>query len=327
MRIPTSPPKCTTADSRCTPSCSESNRRVGVTLGKLAGLPVTEINGVGPERAEALEKAFEIDNVLDLVTHYPRRHLDQTRMATIAELHIDDQAWVWGRVVGTHVVPRRGKAKPRLEVKISDGSGQMKVTFFNQPWRQKQFPDGSEVLFFGKVNAFKGAKSMANPEVDLLGEPELGIRPVYPQSDKNRLYSKDLRVWIASALNRAVEFVEPLPPEILDRFDFVDRTAAFNGYHRPEDWNEISEARRRLVFDELLRIQLALVLRKRAIERRSAGIAHDIGGELVHSFHAQLPYELTRAQQKVIGEIERDLAAPRPMHRLLQGDVGSGKTV
>src|SRR3954470_5804448 len=281
MRIPTSPPKCTTADSRCTPSCSESNRRVGVTLGKLAGLPVTEINGVGPERAEALEKAFEIDNVLDLVTHYPRRHLDQTGMATIAELRIDDQAWVWGRVVGTHVVPRRGKAKPRLEVKISDGSGQMKVTFFNQPWRQKQFPDESEVLFLGKVDAFKGSKSMSNPEVDLLGEPELGIRPIYPQSDKRRLYSKDLRTWIASALNRAMGFVDPVPQRVLDRFDFVDRTAAFDGIHRPQSLPEIDEARRRLVFDELLRIQLVLVLRKRALERQSAGIAHTVGGEFV----------------------------------------------
>src|SRR4051794_18332883 len=269
MPIPTSPPKCTTGDSRCTPSCSESNRRVGVTLGKLAGLPVTEINGVGPERAEALEKAFEIDNVLDLVTHYPRRHLDQTRMATIAELHIDDQAWVWGRVVGTHVVPRRGKAKPRLEVKITDGSGQMKVTFFNQPWRQKQFPDGSEVLFLGKVDAFKGAKSMSNPEVDLLGEPELGIRPIYPQSDKRRLYSKDLRTWVASALKRAIDFVDPVPQSVLDRFDFVDRTASFNGIHRPGSLPEVDEARRRLVFDELFRIQLVLVVRKRALERQS----------------------------------------------------------
>ena len=137
---------------------------------------------------------------------------------------------------------------------------------------------------------------MANPEVDLMGEPELGIRPVYPQSDKQRLYSKDLRVWIASALNRAVEFVDPVPESVLDRFDFVDRTAAFNGIHRPSSMQEVGVARPRLVFDELLRIQLALVLRKRTLERRSAGIAHQVGGELVRRFHEQLPYELTNAQ-------------------------------
>ncbi|HEV3225268.1 MAG TPA: DNA helicase RecG, partial [Acidimicrobiales bacterium] len=150
---------------------------MAVTLDRLAELEITELKGVGPERAKALEDAFEIETVLDLVTHYPRRYLDQTRMATITELRPGDQAWVFGRVLNTHVVPRRGKVKPRLEVRVTDGSGQLKVTFFNQPWRQKQFPDGTEALFFGKVDTFKGAKAMANPDVDLLGEPELGIRP------------------------------------------------------------------------------------------------------------------------------------------------------
>ena len=300
---------------------------MAVTLDRLAELPVSELKGVGPERTKALADGFGIENVLDLVTHYPRRYLDQSRMATIGELHVGDRAWVFGHVVKTHVVPRRGKVKPRLEVHISDGSGRMKVTFFNQPWRQKQFPEGTEALFFGKVDAFKGSKSMANPEVDLMGEPELGIRPVYPQSDKQQLYSKDLREWIASALNRAVEFVDPVPDSVLDRFDLVDRTAAFNGIHRPSSMEEVSVARPRLVFDELLRIQLALVLRKRTLERRSAGIAHRVGGELVRRFHKQLPYTLTNAQHRVIDEIERDLASIHPMHRLLQGDVGSGKTV
>ena len=128
-------------------------------------------------------------------------------------------------------------------------------------------------------------------------------------------------------LERAGDFAEPLGSDVLDRFDFVDRTAAFRGIHRPETMHEQEEARRRLVFDELFRLQLALVLRKRALERRSVGIAHDIDGALVRHFHQRLPYELTAAQARVIGEIERDLARRHPMHRLLQGDVGSGKTV
>src|SRR5439155_10778932 len=150
-----------------------------------------------------------------------------------------------------------------------DETGFMKITFFNQPWRQRQFPDDTEAIFFGKVTAYKGSKSMSPLEVDLLGEPELGIRPIYPQSDKRRVYSKDLRGWIKNALDRAEEFVDPVPSDVLDRFDFVDRTAAFNGYHRPQTDVEIAEARRRLVFDELLRIQVTLVLRKRTLERRS----------------------------------------------------------
>ena len=300
---------------------------MSVTLDRLAELPVTELRGIGPERAEALADAFGIETVLDLVMHYPRRHLDLTKMTTIRDAHIDDQTWIFGRVVSSHVVRGHGKVKARLELRIKDETGFMKITFFNQPWRQRQFPDDTEALFFGKVTAFKGSKSMSPLEVDLLGEPELGIRPIYPQSDKRRLYSKDLRTWVASALNRAGEFVDPVPAEVLDRFDFITRTAAFNGYHRPQTWPEVDEARRRLVFDELLRIQVTLVLRKRTLERRSAGIAHTIGGDLVRRFHERLPFALTGDQQRVIEEIDRDLASIHPMHRLLQGDVGAGKTV
>ena len=295
------------------------------TLARLAELAVTELKGVGPERAKALADAFGVESVLDLITHYPRRYLDQSRMATIRELHPGDQAWVFGRVLGTNVV--RGRGKTRLEVRVTDGSGHLRVTFFNQPWRQRQFPEGSEALFFGKVDAFRGTKSMANPEVDLMGEPELGIRAIYPQSDKAKLYSKDLRTWIASALDRSRTFEEPLPTQVLDRFDFVDRSAAFNGIHRPESLHEAGEARRRLVFDELFRLQLALVLRKRAIERTSQGIVHEVEGELVPRFLARLPFELTAGQRKAITEIDADLLRPVPMHRLLQGDVGAGKTV
>src|SRR3954447_3397294 len=302
-------------------------RGMTVTLGRLAELPVTQITGVGPDRADALREAFEIETVLDLVTHYPRRHLDLTKMTSIRDAHIGDETWIFGRVVSSHIVRGHGKVKARLELRVRDETGFMKMTFFNQPWRQKQFPDDIEAMFFGKVAAYKGAKSMSPKEVDLLGEPELGIRPVYPQSDKQRLYSKDLRAWVANALNRAGDFLDPVPDDVLDRFDHITRTAAFNGYHRPQSWPEVDAARRRLVFDELLRLQLALVLRKRALERRSAGIVHDLVGELARRFHAQLPYDLTGAQQRVIEEIERDLASRQPMHRLLQGDVGSGKTV
>ena len=129
------------------------------------------------------------------------------------------------------------------------------------------------------------------------------------------------------ALTRAGEMAEPVPQDVLDRFDFVDRSAAFHGIHAPDSMPEMSEARRRLVFDELLRLQLSLVLRKRAIERTSVGIAHDVSGELVRRFHGGLAYDLTGAQKRVIEEITTDLARPVPMHRLLQGDVGSGKTV
>ena len=131
-------------------------------------------------------------------------------------------------------------------------------------------------------------------------------------------------------LERAGDFAEPVPEAVLDRLDLAGRTWAFRHIHAPEALSERDQARRRLVFDELLRLQLALVLRKRAVERESKGIQHTTGeggGRLVRHFHEHLPFPLTAAQQRTLGEITADLAGPHPMHRLLQGDVGSGKTV
>ena len=296
-------------------------------LRDLDELDVTELKGVGPERAKALSQ-IDISSIFDLLTHYPRRYIDKTKQSSIRDLRVDESSWVFGKVVSSATVPGRGRGKARTELRISDGSGYLRITFFNQPWRARQFPEGSEAMFFGKVTDYRGQKQLANPEIDLLDEEDrLQITALYPQSDKLRLYSKDFRGWQRESLRRAHGLVEPLPQWVLDQHDFVDRTAAFNGVHLPETMHEAEEARRRLVFDELLRIQLALVLRKRMIEATSLGIEHVTTGALVQRFLDALAFELTADQVKVIGEITADLARSIPMHRLLQGDVGSGKTV
>ena len=296
-------------------------------LRDLAELGVTELTGVGPERAKALDQVG-ITSILDLLTHYPRRHIDKTKQATIRDLRVDESVWVFGRVVSSSSVPGRGRGRARTELRISDGSGYLRVTFFNQPWRTRQFPEGSEAMFFGKVTEYRGHLQMANPEIDLLDEADrLQITAIYPQSDKLRLYSKDFRGWISESLRRTRDLVEPLPEWLLDAHDLVPRLSAFQGIHLPESMTEAEEARRRLVFDELLRIQLTLVMRKRRIEATSQGIEHDTSGELVGRFIGALPFSLTDDQTAVMAEIFADLARPIPMHRLLQGDVGSGKTV
>ena len=282
---------------------------------------------MGPERAKTLEK-IDIETVLDVVTHYPRRYLDKTKQSSIRDLRVDESSWVYGRVVSATSIPGRGRGKARAELRITDGSGYLRITFFNQPWRTRQLPEGSEGTFFGKVTEYRGQLQMANPEIDLLDEDDrLQIAAIYPQSDKLRIYSKDFRGWVGESLRRTQEFVDPVPGWVLDQHDFVDRNAALRGIHQPETMREAEEARRRLVFDELLRIQLALVLRKRRIEETSQGIEHVTSGELVGRFLERLPFELTGDQQKVIAELTADLARPIPMHRLLQGDVGAGKTV
>ncbi len=296
-------------------------------LRELDDLDVTILSGVGPERAKALNQ-IGIVSILDLLTHYPRRHIDKTKQAAIRDLRVDELVWVFGRVVSSSSVPGRGRGRARTELRISDGSGYLRITFFNQPWRTRQFPEGSEAMFFGKITEFRGNLQMANPEIDLLDEADrLQIMAIYPQSDKLRLYSKDFRGWMAESLRRTRDLVEPLPEWLLAEHDFIPRMGAFTGIHLPESMAEAEEARRRLVFDELVRIQLTLVLRKRRIEATSQGIEHVTSGELVARFIGALPFELTRDQRTVIDEITADLARPVPMHRLLQGDVGSGKTV
>jgi ATP-dependent DNA helicase RecG len=298
------------------------------TLGQLERLPVTELKGVGPEKARALAR-LDIETVLDLLTYYPRRYIDRTREATLADLRVGDEAAVLVEVKRvTSRRPRSGRGRAMVIAEVFDATGRLSVTFFNQPWREKQLRAGVQAVLFGKLDVFRGKAQMTNPVVDLVGDRTGKVIPVYPQSDKERIYTWEVARWQDEVLDRAGEFAEPIPGDILARFDLVDRTTAFRGIHAPSTFQAKNAARDRLVFDELVRIQLALVMRKRQLERTSTGIRHSIDGELVKRFHGLLPFDdLTAAQRRVIAEIEADLAGPHPMHRLLQGDVGSGKTV
>jgi len=320
-------------DSLSTLTISVSNRG-GVaaddppmTLGDLAEIPVERLRGVGDKKSKALA-AQGITTVLDLLQHYPRRYLDRTRQASIEELAPGEEATILGEV--RRVTSRRTRNRRTLtRVEFGDGTGRLTLTFFNQPWRERQLSEGTQAIVYGKVEIYRGQRQMSNPVVDLVGDRTGRIIPVYPQSEKAGLHTWDLASFIDEALARcrARGLADPVPDWVLDRFDFIDREAAFNGIHHPESMSEKSEARRRLVFDELFRVQLELVRRKRRIERDTAGIVHRVEGPLVEAFHQRLPFPLTDAQNRTIAEINADLLLARPMHRLLQGDVGSGKTV
>jgi ATP-dependent DNA helicase RecG len=280
---------------------------------------------VGPRKAEGLESAG-ITTVLDLLTHYPRRYLDRTRQATIKELKVGEEALVLATV--RKVQSRRTRQlRALVEIDVSDGASYLHCVFFNQPWRSRQLSVGTQAVFFGTLESFKGRARMTNPVVDLVGDRTGKIIPIYPQSEKAGVTTWDLATWIEEALERAGEFADPLPEKWRDRLDLVDRTWAMRQVHFPESMAATQAARKRLVLDELLRLQIALVMRKRAFERDAKGIRHNIDGDLVPAFHGALPFELTGAQQKAIEEISVDLAGAHPMHRLLQGDVGSGKTL
>jgi ATP-dependent DNA helicase RecG len=299
-------------------------------LQQLADLPVTELRGVGPKHAESLARAFDIHSVLDLLTHYPRRWVDRGNRQLVRDLHVGDEAMVIATV--QRISARRTRGRPPkilVSATVRDESGSIAVSFFNQGWRERQLPVGTECALFGKVGEYNGRLQLSNPVVDLVGNRTGRIIAMYPQSEKERLTTWDIATWMEEVLARAGDFADPVPAEVLDRFGLVDRTTAFRGIHAPADMGEKEAARKRLVFDELLRVQLALVRRKRALERTAKGISHRIGGtpDFVAQFHERLPFPLTAAQERTIAELSADLAAPHPMHRLLQGDVGAGKTV
>ena len=281
-----------------------------------------------------------IETVLDLLTTYPRRYIDRTRQADVSDLRVGDEAAVLASVQSAR--GRRARTgRAMVDVVVRDETGRLDIVFFNQPWRAKQLEAGTEAIFFGKVTEYRGKRQMANPVVDVVagvtpGRRTLRILPVYPASDKVGLTSWEIGSFVEEALRRAGDFADPLPEEWRTSLDLWGRTDAFRSIHLPESFDARDGARRRLVFDELFRLQLALVLRRRAFETDARALRHDVSprevsgavsGTLVARFLAGLPYELTRAQRQALAVIVADMAGPFPMHRLLQGDVGSGKTV
>ncbi len=315
----------------------------GRRLQRLAAIDVAELHSVSPKKAAAL-RTMGIETVLDLLTTYPRRYIDRTRQADVADLAEGDEAVVLAEVTSTRSV-RRGR--PRVELSVHDTTGRLRVVFFHQLWRARQLPPGSEALFFGKVTTFRGARQMTNPAVDLLeavDDEGRGVRtarvvPIYPASDRAGLSSYELSRYAEEALRRAGPLADPLEVGHRQRLGLPDRSSAMVSVHRPKSVEETYPARRRLAFDELLRLQAAVVLRRQALLREARGLRHAVSPDelsgpgvaprqtLVGRFLAGLPFELTGAQRRALAQVFSDLAGPVPMHRLLQGDVGSGKTV
>ncbi|HZM38753.1 MAG TPA: ATP-dependent DNA helicase RecG [Acidimicrobiales bacterium] len=300
-----------------------------ITLGELSSWPVTRLKGVGDRKAEGLA-AVGVENLADLLTYYPRRYVDRTNECRVRDLEVGEEALVL--VTVDRVAARRTKGRPPrtlVTAEVSDDTGRLRVTFFNQAWRERQLSPGTPVALFGKVDMYGGRRQMTNPVVDLIGRRTGRIVPIYPQSEKAGLSTWEIGAWVEEALRRSQPrgLADPVPEWVLDRYDLVRRGEAIAGIHAPESMAHKEVARKRLVLDELLRVQLALVQRKRHVERTTRGITQVTEGPLLDAFVSRLPFTLTDDQQAAIAEIAADLAAPHPMHRLLQGDVGAGKTV
>jgi ATP-dependent DNA helicase RecG len=303
-----------------------------LTLRELRALPVSRLTGVGTALEERLA-IMGIASVLDVLQHYPRRYIDRTHRSEISALEVGEEATVFGEVRRVHG-RRTRNGRALVEVVVTDGTSFLTCTFFNQAWRERQLSPDTEVALFGKVDVYRGKRQMTNPVVDVVGRSGESDRtgrvvPIYPQSGKADIATWQMARLVQDALRRCAKrgFADPVSPRARADLELETRDAAYRSIHQPEFIGVVRDARKRLIFDEFLRMQVGLVARKRAVAATQSGIRHRLDGGLVAAFHARLPFELTGDQRDAIAEIERDLASRAPMHRLLQGDVGSGKTV
>ncbi|MBW3594408.1 MAG: ATP-dependent DNA helicase RecG [Actinobacteria bacterium] len=292
---------------------------------------------VSGKKAAALEK-LEIASVQDLLQHYPRYHVDRTQLRTIAELKrlaaSEDlgDVQIHARVKKLNRPFKTKTGKLMITGTIGDETGSISVTWFNQQWVLRALSVGAEAFFYGRLGTFGGKTQLTSPRFELVRtgrEPfNVGrIIPIYPASSE--LSSDQLRRLIWDAFQRIGDVVDPVPDEIRKRFRLLRRGDALRLIHFPEQKDDVLRARKRLVFDELFTLQLGLVYRKRKLERTVRGVRHDAPTEdsLAEVFLASLPFELTSAQRVACDEVARDMTQTYPMHRLLEGEVGSGKTV
>jgi ATP-dependent DNA helicase RecG len=288
---------------------------------------VTVLDGVGPKNAEKLGK-LGINNLGDMLYHFPRRYDDYTQLKTINRLWYGEEVTVIGTVESSAVRNVKGGKTKLVEVIVTDGSGALRVNWFNQPWIAQSLSKGTHIVLSGKVEQYLGRLQMVNPEWEPLSEEQLHtnrIVPVYP------LTADISQRWLRGQMNKVVEYwsprvVESLPAEVRKNCDLMPLTDALMQVHFPDSHEDLDDARYRLAFDEIFVLQMGVVQQKRTWAERD-GAKYEVSDEWLISQTARLPYQLTNAQQKSVNDIRGDLRSGQPMNRLLQGDVGSGKTV
>ncbi len=289
---------------------------------------------VGDKTAKVLDQHLDLRTVGDLLRHYPRRYSERGDLTPLAELRVGEQVTVLAEVAKVNVRPMRQRRGNMLEVVVTDGTGHLTLTFFRQAWRERDLRPGRRGLFAGKVGEYRGKRQLTHPDYQLLAEAgdaeEVAgfagaIIPVYPATAS--LPSWQVAKCVAIALDSLDPPPDPVPADLRARRGIVDLAAALEGVHRPEDWHQLARAVKRLKWDEAFTLQVALARRRADAQALSAVPRPARRGGLLDAFDARLPFELTAGQREVSGQILDDLADAHPMHRLLQGDVGSGKTV
>ena len=301
----------------------------------MADLTTKLLDVVGDRTAKALEAGIGTRSVGDLLRHYPRRYMVRGELTDISELKVDDEVTILAEVFSTNARSLKGRKGTILEVVVTDGKAKLSLTFFNQAWRERDLRVGRQGLFAGKVGMFNGKRQLSHPDYELIpdgsdvdsaiGQFAGKYLPVYPATAK--MPSWKLAQCITLAVDALDEVPDFLPEEIRLKHGYPTLKQALVDLHQPHDLEAAERARERLTFDEAFLLQLLLVVRRAQLRKLNATARPVRTGGLLEEFDTKLPFTLTDGQRAVIAEIENDLAAPHPMHRLLQGEVGSGKTV
>ena len=290
---------------------------------------------VGDRTAKVLETTFGIKTIGDLMRHYPRRYMVRGELSDISALHEGDETTILAQVYSASTRPMRGRKGSMLEVVVTDGTDKLSLTFFNQAWREKDLKVGRQGLFAGKVGVFNNKKQLAHPDYEMIpdgSDVDSAVEgfagkylPVYPASAK--LPSWKISQCAQLAIGSLEEIQDFLPTSIREKHKYPSLHQALVQLHQPADLDHAELSRERLTFDEAFLLQSLLVMRRIELKKLNSTSRKRISGGLLDAFDATLPFELTAGQLAVCKEIESDLSQPHPMHRLLQGEVGSGKTI
>lgn len=298
--------------------------------------PIVYLKGVGPNRAETLKTELGLETYQDLLNLFPNRYIDKTQYYKIGQLQRSNaDVQLIGKVV--HIKTVAQKKGTRLVAKFVDETGEMELVWFrSQKWIRENLKLNTPYVIFGKCNWFSGSFSMPHPEMELLTDHEKGVKvymqPVYPSTEKlsnkgisNKVFSKLMQQLFLEVNGK---FPESLSDKLIFELKLLNKSESLFNIHFPKNQELLAKAQFRLKFEELFYIQMQLIAKKLTRQQKIKGFPFDQVGEYFNDFYKnKLPFELTDAQKRVIKEIRADLGSNAQMNRLLQGDVGSGKTI
>jgi ATP-dependent DNA helicase RecG len=298
--------------------------------------PIAYLKGVGPSRAALLQSELGIHTFQDLLHCFPHRYIDRSTTFSIANLPQNNaEVQLIGRITDLQIIPqKRGK---RLSVQVEDGSGTLELVWFRgYKWIMEGLHKNEPYVIFGRLNWFNGRVSIPHPELELLSQfekgPKIALKPLYPSTEKltTRGVSQRIMQKMMAELMKATQsgFTESLSPAIIEQWQLMPKKDALFQIHFPQSHNTLSKAQFRLKFEELFYIQLQLLKKNLDRKQKIKGYRFSTVGDHFNQFYNKvLPFDLTDAQKRVLKEIRTDMGTGAQMNRLLQGDVGSGKTI